>query len=749
MSDITLKYGSTGFEKVAKELADIEKQAGGDASWFAPMRQQLKETEDAGSIFGSRFKAVLSGVSSVGLNLVETIGKIGAGIAAIATVAAGAATVAFTSWSMSVLKTTESFRMLEISLYGATKSWEAVNKASTFAKEYAAEYPAMYGDIMKALQSFAYIPALKPMIQSGYVANMKEMMHIVQGLMTMRPEQGVGGAIMALREALAGNWRTLMYRFDVPIASIAQSAGMTVEQMKQSPEQAVKALKNFINEFVGAETMAMMAKNLSIQVGNLRDKYEMWLDQLGKTGVYQKVVDYLLKLNDWMDGLMKSDKMATWTKAINAALEGVVDAIARVFTEGVDWDNITDFQGLLNALKKVSENAAGELSKLWDLVKEPLFNGMNAMWKWMFDAAKPMIKEVFIPMGMDIAGAIVSGLYSFMEEHPIISGLLLGMKGMQLGQAFGPKGAAIGFGVGMLGGIAPAALKALGITGGGEEETVRAAEAQKQLAEAANGVTDEQKAEIASIREVNSNLDAWNKSLDNLILDLRGMRAGGIPAGGGKPALTEEQIEQQKKLIALEEHGQWNQYQAWSRMGMMMARAPEEQGATAWQKYIRGEMTWAQLKQQEKVEQFQASQLGELDKMVVGLKEKEEPNYGMISRAYGEMFNLTYQRGDFSKAQEYMNLSLQAMKEDLKQQVVNAQKGLDAAVTTATNTGKMEEHLRVIRDEQGRLKAVMPEAKEETFEHYRGYNVASRSVMFSDQPIGDPVAKEVAEDLVE
>ena len=503
MADVTLKYASTGFEKVAKELADLEKMGGGSANWFAPMRQQLKDTEDAGVSFADKMKGALGKVGDVGLGLLETLGKIAGGIAVVAGIAAGAATAAFTSWAMSVLKTTESFRMLEISLYGATKSWEAVGTASAFAKQYAAEYPAMYGDVMKALQSFAYIPALKPMIKEGDVSAMKEMMHIVQGLMTMRPEQGVGGAIMALREALAGNWRSLMYRFDVPIASIAASAGMTMEQMKQSPEQAIKALKSFINEFVGAETMAMMAKNLGIQVGNLRDKYEMWLDVLGKTGVYAKVVDYLVKLNDWMDALMKSEKMQNWTKQINTALEAVVDGIVEVFTKGIDWENITDFASLMKALSKVADNAAEALGKLWDNIKEPIFAGLKAAFKFAADAIKPVVKEVFFPIGRDIASFIVEGLLDFMKEHPIIAGLLLGVKGAMMGaQVGGAWGAVIAGGAGLLGGIAPAVIDSVKkLFGGGEAKD--AAKSIEGLAEAANGVTDEQREEISSIREVN------------------------------------------------------------------------------------------------------------------------------------------------------------------------------------------------------------------------------------------------------
>jgi hypothetical protein len=745
--DIKIKYGSSGFEKVAKELAQLEKQAGGSASWFAPMKKTIKDAEDAGHSLTSSLSKGFSSAISMGGNLIETLAKVAGGITAVAGLAGGAATAAFISWSMSVLKTTESFKMLEISMYGATKSWDAVGTASKFAKEYAAEYPAMYSDVMKALQSFAYIPALKPMIQSGDVQNMKEMMHVVQGLLTMRPEQGVQGAIYALREALAGNWRSLMFRFDVPIASIAKSAGMTMEQMKQSPEQAIKALKSFIDEFVGADTMAMMAKNLSIQVGNLRDKYEMWLDKLGKTGVYEKVVGYLLKLNDALDAFMKSDRMQKWTEQINVLLEKVVDRIAKVFTEGIDWENIADLSGLMNALIKVGENAASALRDLWDAIKDPLVNGLKAVLKTMWEASKPIIKEVFFPMGKEIAKMIIDGIYSFMKEHPVMSALFLGFKGMQMGSAFGPKGMAIGFGAGVLGGIAPAVIEAVGnlFSGPSAEEEKKAL---KEMADTTGGVTEEQRKEIAGIKEVNKNLDDWNKALDNLIADLRGTKAGGIPGGGGEAELTEKQLEQQRKLVAFEEQGQWAQYQAWSRMGMMMAQAPETGGMTAWSRYLKGELNWEQMKRQEKVETFQASQLSELEKMALAQKEKEEPNYGMLARTYGEMFNISYQRGDFSKAQEYMNLSLQAMRDDIKAQTDAARKGLDAAIDTAKNTGKMEEHLRVIRDEQGREKAVMPAEREVPFEPYRGYNVATRSRTFSDQPMGDVVAREVAEDQV-
>ncbi len=407
--DVKLKYGSSGFETVRSQLSELKAMGGGSGSWFTPMQQTLREAETSVTSFAGKFKSEFEGVKSVVGDVVGGLVKVTTVVGSITALVAGAATAAFTLWSTSVLKTTETFRMLETSMYGATKSWESVNKVSTFAKEYAAEYPAMYKDVMQAMQSFSYIPALKPIIQQGDVINMKEMMTVVQGLMTMRPEQGVQGAIFALREALAGNWRSMQFRFDVPVASIAESAGMTMEQMKQSPDQAMKAMKSFVDSFVGADTMAMMAKNLSIQVGNLRDKYDMWIDKLGKTGIYDKVIDYLLKLNDAFGAFLESDKLQGWTQAINEFLEKTADRLASVFTEGIDWGNVTDFKGLLDAFKQVAQNAGKVFREVWDEIKGPLTDGLRTALSAAAEIASPIVRDIFVPIGMTIGSSIIEG----------------------------------------------------------------------------------------------------------------------------------------------------------------------------------------------------------------------------------------------------------------------------------------------------------------------------------------------------
>ena len=437
--DVKVKYESTGFERVAKELASIEKQAGGSASWFAPMQSSLKDAETAGVSFTSKLSSGLQSLGSVASHVVGELAKVAVGVTAVAGIIGGAATIAFASWSKGILTTTESFRMLEISLYGALKSWESVKTVSEFAKKYSAEYPAMYKDVMQTIQSMAYMPSMKPMIMAGDVKLMKEAMDIVQGLATMRPEQGVQGATFALREALSGNWRSLQMRFDIPVESIARSAGMTMEQMKSKPEAGFQALGAFTKEFVGADTMAMMAKNLGTQVDNLREKYNLWKESIGKAGFYDTVINYLLKLNETFENLLKSETLGRITKQISSFMESIADRIAGIFTKGIDWESIATLGGLGEALKQVGRNAIEGLKEVWEAAKEPLTEALKGVFKFVGSAAGEAFKEALLPVIKQQLKEVADTFKSWDERIREMWGVPSRLEAPEISEWKGPK----------------------------------------------------------------------------------------------------------------------------------------------------------------------------------------------------------------------------------------------------------------------------------------------------------------------
>ena len=683
--DITIKYGSTGFEKVKAEALEIEKRAHSLAQMFTPMKNEAKEAEQSvGSLFtkleGGASRAV-SGLGSLALG-VTTVATAAAGLFALV---GGAGVAAFTAWGHSVLKTTEGFRQMEISLYGALKSWDKVETVSKFAKEYAAEYPAMYGDVMRAMQSLAFIPSLKPALMKGDVDQMKEFMHVVQGMMTMRPEQGVTGSIWALREALAGNWRSLQMRFDVPIRSIAKSANMTMEEMKENPQQAMKALKAWIDEFVGADTMALSAKNLSIQIGNLKDKYDIWIDKLGKSGIYQKVVDYLLRMNDALQNFLASDKMEKWTTDLNAFLESIADKIAGIFTKGINWENIGSLGELVAAIKKVGENAVEELKNVWAVAKDPLANAMKGAFKFAAEVAMEALKEVVWPGIKGVVTGLEGSMKGFRKQSPLGAAAVEFGTGAVIGGAIaGPTGAAVG-------GVAAVALQGyaeiIGLITEKGAEFIGAVDTKVKewrgikKEDLGAGPSEETKADVKRGTEI---LDETRK-----ILQLPWLKNEGIRAQWGLKPLEGVNTEEARKknkfpnrfpFVEEEEapaamapfrpsgEQMLSRYSAWARMAGMLASKeevnPYESSASF--QFATGKMNYQQYQKAQKMEQFTGERETQL-KGVLGVAEGKK-DYGLQSKVYGEMFNIAYQKGDFGKAQEYMNKSLDLMLKQMEKE---------------------------------------------------------------------------------
>jgi len=356
---------------------------------------------------------------------IGVIAKFSGAISGMVSGLMGASTALGGKFVMSMLKTTEMFRLNEISLKGVLKSAGMVKKISDWALKYAKEYPAMYKDIMVAMKGMAVIPTLKPFFKKGDVEMMERMMNVVQGLTALAPEQGVQGALFSLREFLSGQMRSMQFRFNIRPQDIAAAGGTTLEKMKKEPMVALKALKAFIDINVGADTLAAMARNLTTQVGNLKDTYEAWLKIVGDTGVYDKVVGKIIDLNDWWNKLTSGEIGKAWANKISDTLSSIVDKIQDVLTRGIDWAGILksgDINAFVDAIKTIIDRIRNLFSDIWIEHGEQVKNvfqriGRKAgeMFVWGF-------KEVFWPIFKSFMGSIWDAIKGLVKAHPFASG---------------------------------------------------------------------------------------------------------------------------------------------------------------------------------------------------------------------------------------------------------------------------------------------------------------------------------------
>jgi len=326
MANFGVRFFTRGYEKTHREMSSIEGKAGA-------MRTGFMRLGAVGGGVGpqiSRGFAVLRGAVSGAMGVLRPFLRLTMMITK-ALAAAGAAIAAVgvalaTKFTFGLMKTAEGFYLVETALKGVLKSEAAVRRLSEWAMEYAAAYPAMYEDVMEAMKGMAMMPELKPMFLKESTKEMEKIMNIVQALATIDPAQGIRGALLAIREALAGQWRTLMYRFEIRPEAVAAAAGLSVEELKRSASAAIDALYAFTNLNVGAETLRESAESLGIQWGNLADKYKIWLKIVSEYGAYRKLVELLMDVNEWWGKIMESKGAEEFGKTV-----------ARLYMGAVQW----------------------------------------------------------------------------------------------------------------------------------------------------------------------------------------------------------------------------------------------------------------------------------------------------------------------------------------------------------------------------------------------------------------------------
>jgi hypothetical protein len=413
--DVVIEYGSTGFEKVQGELKSIEKAGSDVSNWFRPAHRTLEEVGSKG--YGA-FRQLSSGVQEASSHILGFIGhltRLATVVTGVVGALGGVGVYAAARWTEGMLKATDSQRQLEASLLGVVRSQGAVNKIMDFAKGYAAESPiATYSETLETMRELAFHPAFKPIMEEGDVTMMKRIADVVQGLSTIRPQEGFQGAAFALRQAMSGVWRPMQTQYGVRPENLAAGARMSMEEFESAPAKSFKALETHVL------AVTQPTANLTAVMKKLRESYREWLEDLGKTGIFDTVLGYLTKLNQFFKRIGESEQWKGVTQSINAVLEGIANGIANIFTKGIDWEKVTDLSGALKIFNQVGRNTIEEVSNAWEANKDWLTSTLEQILGFAATSSIAVAKKLFPAVGKAIADAIQEG----MKESPFLTMLM-------------------------------------------------------------------------------------------------------------------------------------------------------------------------------------------------------------------------------------------------------------------------------------------------------------------------------------
>ena len=439
-SPFGIRFFTTGYAKTSSEMASVEKQAKGINTGFTQMGRTGAASGPMAARGISILKSGITGTVGVLKGFVSLTVKATVALSAIGGVVAGVGIALATKFAKGLMATREGFYLIETALTGVVKNAGQVQKISDWAMKYAATYPAMYSDVMDAMKGLAMMPSLKPIFTKASVDDMEKIMNIVQSLGALDPQQGVRGALLAMREALSGNWRTLQMRFEIRPEAVAEAAGLSMDELRTDPGKAIEALDAFTRLNVGAETLRKSAQSLGVQWGNLSDKYEMFLNKVGKYGAYRKLVEFLMKMNDIWEKMLQSDAAKKIGQDISRVFEAVIGSVESIMT-GMDWEGKGIFGGLIDAGKKAMDKLKGVFLESKDF----LAAAMKVVFIYIKTALVFSVKEIFWPVGVEIAKAIGDAFIETIEKHPFKS--ILGA--MILGAATGGIPGAVAIGGGM------------------------------------------------------------------------------------------------------------------------------------------------------------------------------------------------------------------------------------------------------------------------------------------------------------
>ena len=156
---------------------------------------------------------------------------------------------------------------------------------------------------------------------------MRRLIALDEKMTTFRPDKSERDVIFSLREALSGNFRSLIRRFDVPSASIAAATGKSFSQLKADPGATLTALETFFGNIITPQAVQESIRQPQKLWQNLIEQIlDVPLLRIGDAGFYNKFLDVFVNVYESATRFMESGGFEPYAKRISDALTGALGA---------------------------------------------------------------------------------------------------------------------------------------------------------------------------------------------------------------------------------------------------------------------------------------------------------------------------------------------------------------------------------------------------------------------------------------
>lgn len=276
----------------------------------------------------SAFSKIYGIVSTVIKNITIAItGAVATVTAAITGFVAG-----FTAMSKSIVSSTDIYRKQTIAITGVyqspTKTTQMINSVYDITRG----MPIDYTQAVQTLSEMSAIPALQTILKSNDTQKsdqlLQKMFKVITAMTTMRPDQKSSDAIFSLRNAFAGDLRSLQRRFDLPTSNIMNVRGtMGLASVKTDPMALLDSLENYFDTFLDVSTINKVSDTISIIIDKIKGAIDLFKANIGNSGFYDLVARDFRKIRNIVLDFVTSDSGKSFAQRLSDVFSNVYNSI--------------------------------------------------------------------------------------------------------------------------------------------------------------------------------------------------------------------------------------------------------------------------------------------------------------------------------------------------------------------------------------------------------------------------------------
>lgn len=177
------------------------------------------------------------------------------------------------------------------------------------------------------------------------------MITLAEKMVTFRPDKTIADAVFSLREALGGEFRSLVRRFDIPLSVITQLSGRSSKELKTDGAATIEAIAEVFDKLITTQAIRERERQPDVVMRNIKEQLAgVSFLRIGDAGIYNKIQS---ELASFLGNVSLLNRRSGEKNADGSPKEdSIVDRNAPRISKALE----AMFDNLLNTANKVGED---------------------------------------------------------------------------------------------------------------------------------------------------------------------------------------------------------------------------------------------------------------------------------------------------------------------------------------------------------------------------------------------------------